>query len=848
MADPVTINPKEPTNKGLDYAFLKEEGTRLIQELAGKIWTDYNEHDPGVTTLEQLCYALTELSYRAEFPLQDLLIDKPNGKIDARRQALFIPRRILPCNPLTENDYRKLIVDRIPQVANVWLWPYRFSVPSRAVNGLYEIALLVANADPCIGDSDSQPAAVRRRVRHVYNKHRNLCEDVHSIFILKAIRTVVSARVNISSTLTPEAILAGIFFNLGNYLAPELTRQSLKELLDLGQTSSEIFNGPLLRNGFIAGDQLQPKATEIGVQQLAGVIARSKGVTSISGVTVQVGDKGTIYSGDQRIPVPKKDILQLCTQRETKLGGFSIKLFKNGIEYQPDPVRVQRELDRLWANWRRTYKLAAQYDEFFALPTGKFHELKRYYSIQNQYPNVYGINAFGLPSGAPVPRQAQAKQFKGYLLVFEQLLADYFAQLAHAKDLYSIEYELRQTYFFELLTALVPDVAPLLKKDYETGLARIVHSQDNFVSRRSLFLDFLLALYAEELNAFSIFELSGQPDGASQENLMEAKLALLHHLIASTHNRGRGFDYLAPPSRRNIAGMEIKSRIQLGMNAYDHGTLTEVLDEAALEMAATEAEASIGRKLPRHTDFIEEHFVPVASLAASTSGDELDSSRGPAPMPVRGQTITPAFVHAAARIENFRVGSLPGDNAVAVVCKSPSETDWRLVWKWPDRESVDVSALIELMQRLQRHYRQLYIVEHSLLRFGRSKSENETPRHEGEYIRRDDYYWQYSQAETDYLRRFGFDFTITAVVSASPNADPGDDYKTIVREVIRQNTPPHIVAEYCFLRPPQLRHFESLYWAWRSALRRRWREDIISTSDHLRRFLRRCERERSESA
>jgi len=559
-------------------------------------------------------------------------------------------------------------------------------------------------------------------------------------------------------------------------------------------------------------------------------------------VKVQVSSRRTIYAGDQHIPVPARDILQLFTKPETKLDGFSIKLFNNGIEYQPDPARVQRELNKLWAEWRRTYKLVAQYEEFFALPKGQYHDVKRYYSIQNQYPNVYGINADGLPSEAPVVRQAQAKQLKGYLLVFEQLLADYFSQLAHVRDLYSVEYQLRQTYFFQYLTPFVPDIEPLIKEDYQAGLGRIIRSQDNFVIRRNRFLDFLLALYAEELNASSLSVLSDcdQPDEDSQESLMRAKLVFLHHLVASTHNRGRGFDYLGPPSIRNIAGMEIKSRIQLGMDVSDHGTLTEVLDEYALEMVATEAEASIGRALPRHAEFIEEHFIPITSLATKQERpEELNSRQGPTIMPLRGQTMTPAFLRAAGEVENFRVGHLPGDQAATLVCKSPSETDWRLVWKYPDMESVDTGALIDLMHRLKRHCRQLYIVEHSLLRFGRSKRENESSPPE------DDDPWhgdQDEQTDPHYLRRFGYSFTITAVVSAPLHAEDDEYYKTTVREVIRQNTPSHIVAEYCFLRPHQLRHFESLYWDWRFALRRRRRGQVITASARLRRFIRRCQR------
>ena len=60
------IEKKSPDAAGPDFAALRTEGIRLLQELCGRSWTDYNLHDPGVTILEQLCYALTDLMYRAE--------------------------------------------------------------------------------------------------------------------------------------------------------------------------------------------------------------------------------------------------------------------------------------------------------------------------------------------------------------------------------------------------------------------------------------------------------------------------------------------------------------------------------------------------------------------------------------------------------------------------------------------------------------------------------------------------------------------------------------------------------------------------------------------------------------
>jgi hypothetical protein len=70
---PETILPYQELPKNMDYDFLRKEGIRYAQALSGNIWTDYNEHDPGVTILEQLCYALTELGYKTNFNIEVFL-------------------------------------------------------------------------------------------------------------------------------------------------------------------------------------------------------------------------------------------------------------------------------------------------------------------------------------------------------------------------------------------------------------------------------------------------------------------------------------------------------------------------------------------------------------------------------------------------------------------------------------------------------------------------------------------------------------------------------------------------------------------------------------------------------
>jgi hypothetical protein len=809
MATSSTISPNPPLNKGEDYEYLQQTGIDLVQQLSSDIWTDYNEHDPGVTSLEQICYALTALSYRAELPLVTLLSDK-TGRISTQRHALYIARRIFPCNPVTEIDYRKLIIDRVSTVLNVWLTPLVPASGSAGINGLYDISLYVPDLNSCATDRKLTPDWIKNRVRQVYCRHRNLCEDINSVSIPEPLRGTVIADVTLRSGQVAEKVLARLFFNLGLLLAPEPQRESLKTLLAAGLQPDAIFNGPLLRNGFIADDQLQPKAAAIPVNEVVRAIAQTAGVLSAKDVSVVVG--GQTYGGNSVIPVPVTAYLKLDTRSDARDGGFSIRLFRNGVECRPDPQRTQRELDKLWTDYRRTYPLSGQYQELLGAPKGVPKDLRQYASIQNQFPNVYGINSYGLPAQAPAIRRGQAKQFKGYLLVFDQLMADYFEQLAHVKDLFSIRRSVHQTYWCQSLAPYVPDVDPLLQPDYWNGLNTLVTSEDPFLSRRNRFLDFLLALYAEQLSAPITATCQGENDPAIQKRLIRAKLALLRLLVPSTRNRGRGFDYLTAPSASNIAGMEIKCRIELDLNVGAQRPMVDVLGEFGLQIAQSGTSASMGRLLDRQADEIDESFVPVASL------EEQPPAPGQlqlAPL-VRDQSVTEDFLYSAADMNNFYVGQLPGEDAVALVVRAGSPRSWRLVGKYPNRQSAAAGAvaLRSLAVGVTKHMPQLYIVEHILLRLRPLQDDTGTANN-----------------------GFVYSFTITAVLALSWKDRQNLTYQDAVRQIIRENTPAHIVVNFRFLGPWAMGLFELLYWAWRQAMRRGAPGPINATSARLRAFL-----------
>ena len=54
MKAPETISRLPPQSASMQFDTLLKQGVAACQQLGGDLWTDFNEHDPGVTILEQL--------------------------------------------------------------------------------------------------------------------------------------------------------------------------------------------------------------------------------------------------------------------------------------------------------------------------------------------------------------------------------------------------------------------------------------------------------------------------------------------------------------------------------------------------------------------------------------------------------------------------------------------------------------------------------------------------------------------------------------------------------------------------------------------------------------------------
>jgi len=111
MNESQTISKQLPALKSMQYETLRELGIQRIQELAGKLWTDYNTHDPGITILEALSYVLTDIGYRINYDIKDILAQKLGSPDYYDIKNFYTACEILPVCPVTFNDFRELMID-----------------------------------------------------------------------------------------------------------------------------------------------------------------------------------------------------------------------------------------------------------------------------------------------------------------------------------------------------------------------------------------------------------------------------------------------------------------------------------------------------------------------------------------------------------------------------------------------------------------------------------------------------------------------------------------------------------------------------------------------------------------
>lgn len=426
---------------------------------------------------------------------------------------------------------------------------------------------------------------VRADVAGVLAAHRNLDEDHCHIGVVEITDLAVCADIEVEPTVDVDLVQASIWFELERYLDPPVAFWSADELRARGVPVEDIFAGPELRHGFLTEDGLRATElrTEVRTSDLIRVLSGIAGVISVQNLRLTAySAAGTPLPSQAERPADDAGwLLVLPPEHRPRLHRrLSRFLFRSdGLPFRPRLDEAEDTLVELRGRSARP-KLREQ-DLDLPLPRGRRRDLGAYHPVQNSLPVTYGIGPAGLSSAVSGRRRAQASQLKAYLLVFEQLLRNSYAQLEHVADLFSLDPAVDHSYFSATLdpaaldpasgtealrAATITDYAALVDPRLTADvLARLVEPEAEFRDRRNRFLDHLLARFGETFAAYPM--LLTDPDGRSKAafDLIRDKLAFLRALPHLGHDRGRGFDRTRPADAANTSGLQRRVEFLLGL-------------------------------------------------------------------------------------------------------------------------------------------------------------------------------------------------------------------------------------------------------------------------------------------
>lgn len=446
----------------LDFNRLRSEGIDYLGKLSGKVWTDHNVHDPGITILEVLCYALLDLGYRTNLSPLDLLTKAPDQV--GPDNNFFTPAQILSCNPLTINDFRKLIID-VDGVKNAWLEvaedqmdfckknnrsPNDFpethnpSAPTRNIcvdflNGLYHVYLDLENDR----QSSEDKKAILANVKAALMAHRNICEDFADISLLCKLELGICAEIELEAAqynFDPSKVYLDVVGKLREFFSPSPIFYTLPQLLEKGKSIEEIFAGRPFNSteshGFVDAEELEQLELrkEIHLSDVYQVILNIEGVKAVRKLKLVSCTNNSSPINGWKFKIPENHVPEFSI----KCSAF--QFLRNTMPLAVDFKKYEGFFEiNFNHNGKIAYKSPSPYLDL-AIPKGVYRpDLADHYSIQDEFPRVYGISEGDLSKNASRLRQAQALQLKGYLLFFDQLLANYLSQLKNIRSLFSLD-------------------------------------------------------------------------------------------------------------------------------------------------------------------------------------------------------------------------------------------------------------------------------------------------------------------------------------------------------------------------------------------------------------------------
>lgn len=795
MSDAISIVRRKSEDEPSSFDSLRSEAIRLIEELTGSVWTDYNLHDPGITILEHLIYGITDAVHRTDFPVADLLTSE-KGNIDYPYHALHDPLSVFPCRPLTEMDYRKQLIDSIDELDNVWLSPLPADGDTIMCDGLYH---LLARLQP--GLSKKEKKRVLKSVHIRYSQSRNLCEDIGKVSAVEITDYDLCARIEVDTKRNPADILAQVYFTCYQLMADTISSQDYLTALEQTDALEDVLDGPLTSQGVYPDEAFSAPINELTVAELFAKITDIEGINHIDELYLH-------RDGSNYYETISSDSIEnaLGLRLPESINEIKVELTKSGraLAVDVDELRVKFE-ENVYQRDRRS-DAASHLNELTHLPTGVYRSISSYSSIQNDFPDKYGINTYGVPDSEADDVKARALQLKSYLSIYEQFLSNFMGNVEGIKTLFSLDVEQHQSYqFLSLEGSDVDKLAlfyPCTKND---KIKQVSQDFDDYYERKSRVLDYLLALHGESFSQNSLRHFNYYYDKEEIDRvIVRNKVSYLSSIVEIGRDRASAPDYSARDwEKRAASGLQLKVNHLLGFENRSARSLTMAIAKHGIKLTTHDEYVHLKsgsgelRFLDlENTEQTERHRVfgipPVVSRGKyhlkyllKVLGDAIPFDNG---------LLSDMLLRGGINLERFRVVSLTGEQTFQLVYCTPDNQYWYLGRYDSKKEAyIAAHAMRELLVMMNKESEGFHLVEHVLLR----------P-------------FSINQTLSDKEQEF-YSFRASVVFPSWSARCHDRQFRKLAEETIRINAPAHILVDYYWLNFNAMYEFETLYEKWQEA-------------------------------
>ncbi|CAM3837963.1 hypothetical protein VA7868_02332 [Vibrio aerogenes CECT 7868] len=434
VSDTTSISREAREEDGQNLPLLQQQALTAIQQYAGEQWTDHNPADPGITLLEVLTFVISDLSYRLGFPLRDLMAWPPAGA-DSAGEPFWLAPQILPSNGVTLQDYQRIIMD---------------------ISGIRAVMLAqeedTGRLSVTVDTEANTPTTYARRqqlahtIRQRFLAERNINDDIARVRFIKKHQVTLELALEFGPLSDPVSTIAEVLSMLQQTISPDVTRQTLGELLDAGQSADSVFEGPYTERGFIDDEALESVFPQ--TLYASDLIASLETIISLkrvrhltfSGPDTQADFRQNKWVSWQYMidTDGNSDPESIILNTDATLDALSIEIDGQTFPLSDTHKTAIKALLAQTDSDDQTSDTDTTLTDLNHYQQGQYRMLSHYRSLQHEFPAVYQLASQRLDGDIDSAELATIMQLKGFLTLFDQILADQFAQLETLKVLLAL--------------------------------------------------------------------------------------------------------------------------------------------------------------------------------------------------------------------------------------------------------------------------------------------------------------------------------------------------------------------------------------------------------------------------